>query len=106
MKAHDEIPDGIGIGVREERNTNGELVIYLKGSRTTKDAAWIVLGKYAEPRDDGKIYYVADRTETHWADVAVTTYHEHLLMAVARVYEFQTRYKDHHHENDDDKTEG
>jgi len=97
-KAHDEIPDSLGIGVLEERTAAGELMIFLKGSRTTAKSSWIILGKYAEPQDNGKQYYVADRTETHWADIPVTTYHEHLLTAVARIYEIYETFHSNDHQ--------
>lgn len=104
-KLHEEIPDGLGIGISEARNPSGELIIFLKGNATSKDAAWVVLGKYKEPRSDGNQFYVADRTTAHWADVAVTTYHEHLLMAVARVHEIKDRY-DVDHNVDDNPEDG
>jgi len=91
-KAHDEIPEGLGIGIFEERNPSGELVIFLKGSRLESGSAWVVLGQYANPDKDGNVFYVADRTSTHWSDVAVTTKHEHLLLAVARIHQIKDQY--------------
>lgn len=96
QKAHEEIPDGLGIGVFERRAETGELQVYLRGNHMTPGSAWITLGKYAEPRDDGRQFYVADRTISTWAQPTITTYHEDLLMAVSRIMEIKLQWDESH----------
>jgi hypothetical protein len=93
-KAHEDIPEGLGIGVFERRNEQGELQVYLKGNNTTSFSEWVTLGKYAKPRDDGRQFYVADRTKTTWAAPPITTYHEDLLMAVSRIMEIKLQWEE------------
>lgn len=93
-KAHDEIPDGLGIGVFERRNDSGELQVYFRGNNTQSFSEWVTLGKYAKPRNDGRQFYVADRTKTTWAAPPITTYHEDLLMAVSRIMELKLQWEE------------
>lgn len=85
-KAHDEIPDGLGIGVQEHRDGDGQLVITLGGNDR------LVLGKYARPRWDGRQFYVANRIGLQWFDNPITTYHEELLMAVSQIVDIAEGY--------------
>lgn len=81
-KDHASIPDGLGLGIREERDADGQLYIYLKPGIIT--TPYIVLGKYAEPQENDVEYYVGD-----WTRVGVnpvTTKHVHLIMAIAQVH--------------------
>lgn len=81
-KDHEAIPDGLGLGVREERDRDGQLYIWLKPGIIPHP--YVVLGKYAEPQEDGVEYYVGD-----WTKVGVnptTTKHVHLIMAIAEVH--------------------
>lgn len=84
-KANYDVPDGLGIGIRESRDLHGQLVI------TLGPGVQIVIGKYAMPKPDGSEYYVA-----HWAGGGgwnpTTTYHEHLVMAVAKAVEIAEDY--------------
>lgn len=89
-KAHEEIPDGLGIGVREERNDRG-LFIYLEAALIP--TPYIIVGKYKVTQPDGTEYYVAD-----WTLPGVnpkTTKHEHLLMAIAKVHEIAEENQKH-----------
>lgn len=90
-KAHADIPDALGLGVFEQRNGVGELMVYFKGNPYTK-AAWVVLGKFSQPRD-GKQYYVSDRTDGNWAGEGFTvTHHEDLLMAVSYIMDLKEKF--------------
>lgn len=89
QKDNDAIPDGLGLGlgIHEERDPDGQLFIYLQFQPTL----YIVLGKYMADRPEP--YYVADYTHTGpWVthegnQGQVVTTHEHLLMAIAKVHE-------------------
>ena len=87
-KSNLEIPDGLGIGVKEERDASGQLFIFLQ----LQPARDIVLGKYASEQREHP-YYVADYTYTGpWMTSdrkqgLVTHKFEHLLMALAKVHE-------------------
>lgn len=90
-KAHEEIPDGLGIGIREERDPLGQLVIYLEPSLIP--TPYIVLGKYKVTQPNGAEYYVAD-----WTLPGVnptTSKHDHLLMALAAVHEIAAENQKH-----------
>lgn len=98
-KAHDEIPDGLGIGVHELRTGDGELMIYFRGNHLTPRSAWVVLGRYAEPVDGNKLYYVSDRTHPTKASVAgkpAVTYHEDLLMAMSWIMSLKHKWDEEH----------
>lgn len=92
-KANDEIPDGLGLGMYEERDAGGQLYIYLQ----RQPALYIVIGKYADPGwvnphfTSGQ-YYVADYTRNGPFD-HVTTKHEHLILALAKVHEIVEDYE-------------
>jgi len=70
-----------GLSDHEERDTDGQVVIYLKGNNHRALNRWLVLGKYAEPRPDGNQYFVADR-RNGWLNDGPTFYFDDLLMAV------------------------
>lgn len=81
-KSHHLVPD-FEIGERQERDADGQLTIYLK--RGLIPTPYVVVGKYAEPRDDGTEWYVAD-----WTQPGVnptTSYHDNIIMALARIHE-------------------
>lgn len=95
-KDHEAIPDGLGLGVREERDPDGQLFIWLR-AHSNPVARWayspyIVLGKYAEPQHDGSLFYVGDWTKR--GINADTTKHPHLLMAIAKIQEIINAYND------------
>lgn len=86
-----DIPDGLGLGVHEERDPSGQLFIYLQ----LQPSFYIVLGKYSKsgPKygwisrsDRNNPYYVADYTHAPVISGG-TTKHEHLLLAIAKVHE-------------------
>lgn len=82
-KDHAAIPDGLGLGIKEERSADGQLFIYLKAGLILNP--YIVIGKYAKPQEDETEYYVGD-----WTKPGVnptTTKHVHLMMAIAKVHE-------------------
>jgi hypothetical protein len=91
-KANGDIPDQLGVGEFERRSESGELLVYFKGSNVTKGASWVVLGKFAHPRDDGKQFYVSDRIGKNWSDKPNVTYHEDLLMAVSWIVELKDQW--------------
>ncbi|QIG66883.1 hypothetical protein EVB41_053 [Rhizobium phage RHph_TM3_14A] len=93
QKANEDIPDGLGIGVSEWRATNGDMFVFFKGDKPIRSSAWVVLGKFAKPRDDGKQFYVSDRTHGNWAAAPNVTYHEDLLMAVSWIMELKTQFE-------------
>jgi len=97
-KANGDIPDSLGIGVHEYRNGDGELMIFFLGTRLTVKSYYVVFGKYREPREDGRQFYVADRSLEfkNWAQRAVVTYHEDLLMAVSRIMEIKNQWDERH----------
>lgn len=79
-KAHDELPDGIGMGYPEERDTTGQIIISLTGY------ARIVVGKFKHPRTNGNEYYVTFKPDGMLRNGEVST-HDHLLTAAARIAE-------------------
>jgi hypothetical protein len=85
-KDNHAIPD-LGIGMREERDSDGQLYIFFHPRRHVP-SPYVVVGKYAQPRKDGTEYYVADWTMPG-VNPVMTTYHEHLLQVVARILELQ-----------------
>lgn len=88
-KLNNEVPF-LGISNDEERDSAGQLIIYLEGSRGRK--GWVVLGKYANPRDDGNQFYVCDKRHSYYAN-GLTTYHEDLLMAVAKITQLKEEFE-------------
>lgn len=99
-KAHEELPESLGLGVREQLMESG-LYIWLEPRENPGGFAfhpYIVLGKYAEPQWDGSIFYVADWTLK--GVNAPTSKHDHLLTAVAAIIEIITTY-DERDENAD-----
>ena len=80
LKAPLELSEGLNVGIREEFDSNGQLFIYLKPGKVI--TPYIVLGKYAT---DERVYYVADWTKQGLNPT--TTYHDHLMLAVAKIME-------------------
>lgn len=78
-KDHEAIPDGLGLGIYEERDATGQLLVYLQYQPTM----YIILGKYSK---GDYPYYVADYTHAPLLSGG-TTKHDHLLTAIARVHE-------------------
>lgn len=94
-KDHETLPDGLGVGVREERQGDG-LYIYLDppSHHLTKLALtpYIVLGKYLEPQYDGSLYYVADWTKKG-VNAHTTKKFDHLMLAISAIYELAETYE-------------
>jgi hypothetical protein len=82
--------------VFEIRAGDGELLIYLQGNNVTPGSVWVVLGKFARPRDDERYFYVSDRTCGPWTAEGKVTYHEDLLMAVSRIMEIKLQWEERH----------
>ena len=89
-KAHEEIPDGLGIGTFECRDGSGQLLVYLRGNNTTPNPAYIVLGKYKKVRD-GRQFYVCEKTKGAFGR-QTTTHHEDLLMAVSQIMDIANQW--------------
>ena len=92
-KAHDELPDSLGLGIREENNGDG-LYIWLKPKDDPGEFAfhpYIVLGKYRRLQDDGSLFYVADWTMR--SVNAPVSKHDHLLTALAAIQEIIDTYE-------------
>ena len=87
-KAHDELPDSLGLGIKEELEPDKGLYIWLE-PRDNADPGkfafhpYIVLGKYEYAHQDGSLFYVADWT-LKVVNPSVSK-HEHLLMAIAAI---------------------
>lgn len=93
-KAHEELPDSLGLGIREELQDNG-LYIWLEPKADPGNFAfhpYIVLGKYKEPQWNGMQFYVADWTMK--SVNAPVSKHEHLLTAIAAVHEIIETYNE------------
>jgi hypothetical protein len=88
-KLNEEVPF-LGISPDEERDSAGQLIIYLESNHGRK--GWVVLGKYAEPRQDGNQFYVCDKRHSFYAN-GLTTYHEDLLMAVAKITQLKEEFE-------------
>lgn len=88
-KDNEDIPEGLGIGVKEERDLYGQLAIYLQpdpnASKKWAITPYVILGKYKDGR-----YYVSDWTQ-HRVNLKVTK-HEHLLTAIAQIHELAEAY--------------
>lgn len=87
-KLNEEVPF-LGISPDETRDSQGQLIIRLI---TSKGKGWIVLGKYAEPRADGNQFYVCDKRHA-FVTGGKTTYHEDLLMAVAKITQLKEEFE-------------
>jgi hypothetical protein len=87
-KDHEAIPDSLGVGVFEARQEDGSLAIYFY---SVYGKPYVVLGKYAEPKPDGSLYYVSLRNHT-WGAAMSVSYYEHLLPAVARILELKEEF--------------
>lgn len=93
-KDNGAIPDGLGIGVHEHRTGDGQLLVYFRGNNYTRasNPAWVVLGKFVDPVQDNKYYYVSNRLHGSWAADIKVTYHEDLLMAVSWIVELKQKW--------------
>ena len=80
----------LGISNDETRDSLGQLIIHLQSP--TGQKGWVVLGKYAEPRSDGNQFYVADKRHGYLRTHS-TTYHEDLLMAVAKITQLKEEFE-------------
>lgn len=86
QKDHENIPDSLGIGRYENRDANGQLVIYF-GNHSNPMA---VLGKYREPLRDGSIFYVSHRK--NWAAPPDVNKFDHLIPAIAHIVLLKEKY--------------
>ena len=91
-KDHENIPDSTGLGDVEVRSGDGSLMIFFEGSPTTKQAAYVILGKWLTPQHDGAEFYVTDKTKARGFGNAPVSRHEHLLMALAKIAEIREAY--------------
>lgn len=93
-KAHEELPDNLGIGVHEERDEEGQLVIYFEGNRLTTYSFRLVLGKYRSPQSDGSVFYVWHKAQKFWKTFHAydTAKFDHLIMAISFIVELKAEF--------------
>lgn len=90
-KDHEGVPEGLGFGIKEERDPDGQLFIYFQ----LQPAMYVVLGKYTQGDEP---YYVSDYTHSGpWMagnrQGSIVSRHEHLLMAIAKVAEIKEDFE-------------
>lgn len=94
-KAHDELPDSLGLGIKEELVPDKGLYIWLEPREVPSSSyafhPYIVLGKYEYTQADGSQFYVANWT-LKGLNVPVSK-HEHMLMAISAIYEIIETYE-------------
>lgn len=93
-KDHDALPDNLGIGVHEERDEQGQLVIYLEGNRLTLYSFRMVLGKYEHSTPDGSLFYVWHKPKEFWSTFHAydTKKFEDLIMAVSFIVQLKADF--------------
>lgn len=81
----DNVPETLGFP-DEEKMDNGDLRIFLR----RQPDSYVAVGKF-KSRHEGD-FYVHDGTRGVWTAEHVTTRHDNIILAVARVYEIIETY--------------
>jgi len=92
-KDNDAMPETLGIGAFERRLPSGEIQVFLYGNNTIAHSPNVTLGKYAEAKPNGALFYLRKYLKGQGVFGAPEMeYFDHLLPAVCFIMDLQAEF--------------